>query len=660
MRRLEINDLLVDIDEKTAIGVTYQTYDIKNPAKPLNKRTNSFTVPATSHNLGILGNPQSIHSTDITVYKKMNCNYWDGNNQILTNSNVTLEEISNNRIKLYIVEKDDIWDQLKKISWNDFSANLIAWLQSEKGLPSESNPIAGDLVDLINGYEVIESAEGIVLSYFVSGAEKEDGVLSQILINNNTISGGHFSVYFKTIFEYLEFAYDVNFGTEGGIFPSNIFDDIVANKMIIPIRELKVVTKLGNSYYELLEDFDLKFTPYKDIRDKKDKKAYDVIIPYIQHLNLIKDEIILNNKKYIALRRFDNLKDIAEVVDFSGKISKIKSFSPKIKDYAQDNYIKFSKIYEEGDSLSNSKTIVSENKNYPQNSDLLVIKAFVNNVIEDDSQFLADLSSEDAYKEVSVMVVTDEVKNTILIGGDFGNKTSAITSNLNNVNMDFFFSRDEGSFCLGSTSAVGSYAASDKLSVKNNNHIILKWKEQGGSLYNIGIFDETNDTLLISASIHANFLEYTFSEDISVSIRIIKIATTTTETFEIIQFSGLVYDVEPTYLIKNLKIAALYDLNSEYNFLEEIVKYPKVYNVEAWLTIADLYNLEFFKQYYFKELGASFFINKISGFNSQSKKPTTLELIKVSEKTPITPPDLNFYTDGVGDAYTDGVGDVYY
>jgi hypothetical protein len=119
---------------------------------------------------------------------------------------------------------------------------------------------------------------------------------------------------------------------------------------------------------------------------------------------------------------------------------------------------------------------------------------------------------------------------------------------------------------------------------------------------------------------------------------------------------------EPGVFTRNdsLQIAKLYSLDSEYNFLDEIIDYPKFYEIEKWLTINDIRNFEFFKQYYVRELNGSFFINKISGFNPKSKEPTKIELLRVGNRTPIYPPDANPWIDGVGNIWTDGVGDFYF
>ena len=49
-RLLRINGFDIDIDDETAIGITLQSYDIKEPSQRKVNITNSFTIPLTTNN----------------------------------------------------------------------------------------------------------------------------------------------------------------------------------------------------------------------------------------------------------------------------------------------------------------------------------------------------------------------------------------------------------------------------------------------------------------------------------------------------------------------------------------------------------------------------------------------------------------------------------
>jgi len=113
--------------------------------------------------------------------------------------------------------------------------------------------------------------------------------------------------------------------------------------------------------------------------------------------------------------------------------------------------------------------------------------------------------------------------------------------------------------------------------------------------------------------------------------------------------------------VKKLRIAEIYDLSSEYLLLESALQYPKYYEIQKWLRPSDIKDLEFFKLYYLKELNGSFFLNKISGFNpDESKEPTKLELLRISDKTPELVSNFKIWTDGETDILTDGDDNLFF
>ena len=111
----------------------------------------------------------------------------------------------------------------------------------------------------------------------------------------------------------------------------------------------------------------------------------------------------------------------------------------------------------------------------------------------------------------------------------------------------------------------------------------------------------------------------------------------------------------------NLPVPALYSLSGEYNFFATMMYAPKIYRIQKWLTLHDLIGWEFFKQRWIQELGASFFVNKIEGFNPQkSNEPTTIEVIKISNKKPVDTDLSDVFVDGLNDMFVDGTGDYFF
>jgi hypothetical protein len=118
--------------------------------------------------------------------------------------------------------------------------------------------------------------------------------------------------------------------------------------------------------------------------------------------------------------------------------------------------------------------------------------------------------------------------------------------------------------------------------------------------------------------------------------------------------SGSSYFTKP-YIMTVQKAAT--DMYGIYN---EIFNLPRIFTIEKWITLDEISKLDFFNQYYFEQLGASFYINKISGYNPmKSFDATTLELIEVSKKIPFGPIIPNVWVDGNNEIYTDGTTDYY-
>jgi hypothetical protein len=568
MRLLKINNTDVDIDDKTAIGLTKQGYDIKQPGKRFVNITNQFSIPITSKNLAIFGNASNPQNTSTTIYEHCICNFWVNNEQLIINAKCRVDEIGE-RISLFVFEKADIWDRLKEDTWHDFTAKFVQWMWQEKGLYKPLiNPFAGTFADFIDEFK--NSTDGLVLPFYYSnlhqpvkysGGEFIGDNGNQIFLNYYYSSDpdlidsncGHFCAYVKTIFEYIEQTYEVNFLTAGGQITGNIWDDIIAQKLYIPMNEIRLAAigtydncSIGFISPNVYGIGDPIFLPYQGLKDKEDKTLYDFVNAFFQHMNIIIDEIELLGEKVFALRRFDDIKTLANVEDFSKMIAGIPIFKPTIQDYAQNNYIRFKKLHKDLNENTNSKLITCGNKNIDYKKDLFSIDAYIPAL----SALLTDWATE-TYDYILDLSEQEAFKNFIfMLNGDLTD-------------------------------------------------------------YNILVSHTQKSTINLNSS-------------------------------------------QPLYK------AVIYELDSEYNFLEEILQEPKFYEIHKWLSLSEFKSLELFKQYYIRELNGSFFINKVDGFNPEkSNIPTKLELIKISDRTPVFEIEENNYIDGVDNNFIDGKDNNY-
>jgi hypothetical protein len=518
MRLLRFNGENVDIDEKTAIGIDFQGYNVKDPGKRKVSVSNTFTIPATSNNMrliGYAGNPQSLSTT---VYNLITVNYYNENKTLIRNGRARITEVGE-RISVFVFEKDNFWELMADFLWPDFLTEFLTWMQAEKGLPSATSPFVGTLQQFVDAYSV--TTEGIFLplyignlsKYDVGGSFIEDDTTLWLKHHNTgdtiTALGGHFSIYCKTIFEFIEYKYGVNLSVTSTEYDYNIFEDVIASAMYVPARNLSIEFTPTGFYFQT--DFDGQFLPEKNSNEKDSKSLYDFTKWFFQRFNCLIDKIKTtdNTEKYI-IHRFDDIIH-APVIDFSEGITGKYVFKPIIEGYKQTNYIKFSAVYEGGSEILNAKKITCLNKNIDAggaDSDLFTIDEYIPAQFAIGGDVCPDLSTSDSFKSF------------------------------------------EGFISQGSAS------------------IAIKARENS--------VDRTATSIL--------------------------------------------------------SIARTYDLNSEYNTLDLMAQYPKVYNIKKWLTLNTIDKIVYFARYWVRDLNGYYFINKISGYNpDKSTVATDIELIKIPQ-----------------------------
>lgn len=423
MRLLQLNGEIADIDDSTAIGIDLQGYDVTEPGSRKVAASNNFTIPKTAKNMrliGFAGNPQSISTIP---YSPITCRYWNQNKCLIHNGTARIVEVSD-RISVFAFEKSTCWTDMQDLKWPEFQSELIVWLQTN-GLPSAANPFVGSFADFIAPY--ITATTGVVLPFFISNLalyDPADGTAyientgSLYLKYNATVEGvavnglgGHFSVYCKTIFEFIEYKYGVDFSVTD-VTSYNIFQDAIASLMYTPLRNLSIQHTASGFYFRY--DDEAKFLPEDTNVDKEGKTLYDFTKAFFQHFNCLIDRIpkLDNSEKYI-IRRFDDIIN-APVVNLD--IDEVSSFAPMLDGYNQNNWIKFSGIYEDGDALTNSKKIVCNNKNLDVGSSddsLFDIDAYIPSGYKAGGNVVLDLSPSDSFSQFSFFISSGNASTTV-------------------------------------------------------------------------------------------------------------------------------------------------------------------------------------------------------------------------------------------------------
>jgi hypothetical protein len=405
MQLLYVNNTQLDLDEGSAIGLDMQSYDIKNPATIFQPVSNNFSVPKTKRNLKTLGFAGNAHSLSSIVYSQMSCDYIVNGVQMIKNGIANVTDVDS-RINMFASGKEDIWGKLKKETWKQFNADFILWLQTNKGLPSISSPYSGTFANFISTY--VNSTEGLHLPIFMSNYYSngsESG--ANILLQNETSLGGHFSVYIKTIFEFIEDFYGVDFSVLDETLDYNIFEDAIASIIQIPFKNLRIYHTSSTEFYFEYKD-NIPFYPYNDISiDKEDKTLYDLVKIFFQYFNCLIDRTIKSDgsAKYI-IRRFDDIENAPEI-NFTGRLTGTNKFKPSVEGWKQKNWIKFSKLYEDADSTVNSKFIECFNENIEvglKTESLFDISMYIPNQLLYGGDYILNLSKNDALKEFTLII----------------------------------------------------------------------------------------------------------------------------------------------------------------------------------------------------------------------------------------------------------------
>jgi hypothetical protein len=230
MRLLYINDILVDIDEKTAIGIDLQTYDIKEPSKPKVSVSNSFTIPITNKNLKAIGYIGGMHNISNVIYEQSVCNYYINNIQYIRDAKLRVQSISD-RIEVFIFQKADVWDLLKKVKWGDFVSDYYDWLNIPK-IGSEDG--VSTWQEFIDEYTPSGGYNNLFIPYFKNN---EEYTSANMQLSGSGDSGGGMCSFVKSVFQYIEETYTVEFYTQTS-FTGNIWDDPIGSSMYWEYRDI--------------------------------------------------------------------------------------------------------------------------------------------------------------------------------------------------------------------------------------------------------------------------------------------------------------------------------------------------------------------------------------------------------------------------------------
>lgn len=431
MRLLKINDTIVDIDAQTAIGITYQGIDLKDPSVRKIATSNSFSIPTTLNNLMIFGLAGSVHAIGAQLYDSLIVNYWINNDKIISLGKVNVDSISD-RIYLTIISATDVFDKMKLLKGYELWTLLFYWLRDGSGeqFPTVTDQMSGTIGDFMSVFGT--NTHGIVIPAYFGNLYNQlspDGSYyledkTNIFLNypqytdDTTLprsfdllktfyEGGHVCIYFKTFARFIESHFGVNIGASEE-FDGNMFDYDIIQKLLFPVRNFNVERGSGIFFNLITTDYQTNssaiFAPLNKASIMTDISAYDILMSAIK---LVGGTIDNKNGRY-KIRRIDQMEDVGNAVNWSGKVdsSVTPSMKPYIDGYGQSSIIKYDKVADGIGETVGAKTVQCNNKNIAATVDLFTIKSYVPPFAEITGGVIPDISSDKTFTEI-VFFITD-------------------------------------------------------------------------------------------------------------------------------------------------------------------------------------------------------------------------------------------------------------
>lgn len=134
--QIYINDILVDIDQETAMGVNFTGFSTGNLGNISLSHTNSFTIPLTNHNHKAIGFVDNMNLNTKQVQGS-----WYGNRSfkmyvdglLVFTGKVYVDEITDGRINLYVVRDRDFANILQSYTMWEATQAIVDVLNDELG-----------------------------------------------------------------------------------------------------------------------------------------------------------------------------------------------------------------------------------------------------------------------------------------------------------------------------------------------------------------------------------------------------------------------------------------------------------------------------------------------------------------------------------------------
>lgn len=371
-----VDGKLLQMDDDTAIGISFQGFNFAEPGRIHLSYSNSFTVPLTSVNRAIFSFFDDMNTNSFSVNAGMYTSkefrmYIDG--AFIFSGNIYVDSYSEERMTLHIISGRDFFDTLKEVTLFDLTSicagkineeidslypsgasfgNIVdymasgdnsVWIPYAVGQLNRIYPYAkvdsdSDVVKCANKYDDTDNDDG----RYRWDIDNESRMVTEFITDSDVVGDyktGHLFVnlYDAINWTFSKYGYNVSF-------QQDVYDLI--KTQYLRLVDLVLYQDLTNSMFSFRAD-DLYHYKIDD-----DKKAASAKIPFVELIKVIISEYCLvvdiDSDNNVVFRSFNSIKSIEPKTYES---SAVLTRDVKIDGIPQVGWITYSGL---GDSTTNT------------------------------------------------------------------------------------------------------------------------------------------------------------------------------------------------------------------------------------------------------------------------------------------------------------------
>jgi len=379
----------LDIDDKTAIGISFDGFNPEKPDSIGLKTSNTFSIPDTPINARLHG----FYGASLECYDPWYVNYIIDNDPLIHGGKIKITDVNDGRISCSITAKSTVWDKMKAMLWPDFMYELYNYLQKP-----ESRIYSTFMALLIANQDISTRAfygdlhGDSTIPLIERDVAYKSNALNELVYAISGTQGGLLTTSVKVVFDFIRFYFGIDFVTN-----STVFDNVNAYFQNRYLKLNRAATE--TIYITYTRGFSNGSTDGVKM-DKGKKTVYDFVKEFIIHSGCLVDVI---SETDVSLNRMDDLL-LAPAVDFSGNIDKgsIK-FLPFIDGVGQNNYIDFAEYSPKIPKGSLRINNVCLNKNVETAGETLELKEFAPPAYIDRDKYVLGLFDDGSWENFTFM-----------------------------------------------------------------------------------------------------------------------------------------------------------------------------------------------------------------------------------------------------------------